>query len=173
MASFLEDRRQLLLFGWMGMSETASGCKYLDRSRNRLLSRLVPLRHSSVPVGEMLFAIGFTSGVEEACHCGCSAFVQDVLRGYSIGGTKDAVLASYVLLVVNSAYVTVPAAIHGCSLLASVGRASVSWPHHSLPSSRSSSSLGRFSLALGIICILIGHLLRVTIVRSLHAHRYR
>ena len=88
MASFLEDRRQLLLFGWMGMSETASGCKYLDRSRNRLLSRLVPLRHSSVPVGEMLFAIGFTSGVE------------DVLRGYSIGGTKDAVLASYVLLVV-------------------------------------------------------------------------
>ena len=100
MASFLEDRRQLLLFGWMGMSETASGCKYLDRSRNRLLSRLVPFRHSSVPVGEMLFAIGFTSGVEEACHCGCSAFVQDVLRGYSIGGTKDAVLASYVLLVV-------------------------------------------------------------------------
>ena len=65
MASFLEDRRQLLLFGWMGMSETASGCKYLDRSRNRLLSRLVPLRHNSVPVGEMLFAIGFTSEARE------------------------------------------------------------------------------------------------------------
>ena len=28
------------------------------------LSRLVPLRHSPVPVGEMPFAIGFTSGLE-------------------------------------------------------------------------------------------------------------
>ena len=61
MASFVGDRRRLLLFGWMGMSETASGCKCLDRSRNRLLSRLVPLRHSPVPAGKMLFAIGFTS----------------------------------------------------------------------------------------------------------------
>ena len=28
------------------------------------LSRLVPLRHSPVPVGEMPFAIGFISGLE-------------------------------------------------------------------------------------------------------------
>ena len=38
-------------------------------------------RPGPVPVGEMLFAIGFTSGVEEACHCRCSAFGQDVLQG--------------------------------------------------------------------------------------------
>ena len=38
-------------------------------------------RPGPVPVGEMLFAIGFTSGVEEACHCRCSAFGKDVLQG--------------------------------------------------------------------------------------------
>ena len=68
MASFVGDRRRLLLFGWMGMSETASGCKYLDWSRNRLLSRLVPLRRSPVPAGEMLFAIGFTSRLRVFGH---------------------------------------------------------------------------------------------------------
>ena len=93
-----DQRTRYLCSSWMGLSEIASGCKYLDQSRNRLISRLAPLRHSPVPVGEILFAIGFTSGVEEACRC--SAFVQDVLRGYSVGGTTNAVLASYMLLVV-------------------------------------------------------------------------
>ena len=38
------------------------------------------------------------------------------------------------------------------SLLASVGRASVSWPHHSSPSSRSSSSLGSSRTSLSAMC---------------------
>ena len=50
-------------------------------------AHLLVARHGPVPVGEMLFAVGFISGVEEACHCRCSAFVQDLLRGYSVGGT--------------------------------------------------------------------------------------
>ena len=41
--------------------------------------------------------------LEEACHCRCSAFGRDVLRGYSVVGTTNAMLASYVLLVVIGA----------------------------------------------------------------------
>ena len=73
----------------------AIACVVVHQRAHQLVAR-----HSPVPVGEMLFAIGFTSGVAEACHCGCSAFVQDVLRGYSVDGTTNAMLASYVLLVV-------------------------------------------------------------------------
>ena len=54
----------------------AIACVVVHQRAHQLVAR-----HSPVPVGEMLFAIGFTSGVEEACHCGCSAFGQDVLQG--------------------------------------------------------------------------------------------